>query len=53
MADPVVITMLIGIISLIIERGYSLAVRIKSSSCCGNKVDFEDISQTTSKESKI
>lgn len=40
--DITTITIVIGLITLIIERGASWFMKIKKSKCCGNIIEMED-----------
>lgn len=40
--EPTTIIIIIGLITLLIERGFSWAIKIKKSECCGTKVEMKD-----------
>ena len=40
--DPLTVSILVGLATLLIERGYKFAMKIKSSSCCGVKLKMDD-----------
>lgn len=40
--DPVTIASLIAILTLLIERGFSIVRRVKKSTCCGSSIEFEE-----------
>lgn len=40
--DPILITTLIGVSTLLIERLYSFSKKIKKSSCCGATVELSN-----------
>lgn len=40
--DPVTIGLLIGLATLVIERIYAWAKKIKKSECCGTKIEIRD-----------
>lgn len=44
--DPATIAILVGLGSLCVERLFSLLNKMKRSSCCGNKVEFESPTET-------
>ena len=50
--DPISISLLVGICTLLIERVYSLLRRVKKSQCCDNKFNIEFSSSDKEKENK-
>ena len=42
MLDAVTVSLLIGMVTLIIERMFTVIKRIHKSSCCNSTIEFED-----------
>jgi len=42
MADPIQISMVIGIVTLVVERIFKFAYRVSSSECCCCNIKFEE-----------
>jgi hypothetical protein len=40
--DPISIGLIIGIVTLLIERTFYIIRKIKKSNCCGNEVEFKN-----------
>ena len=40
--DPTSIAILIGLATLVVERIFSVANKIKSSKCCGGSIEFKN-----------
>jgi hypothetical protein len=41
--DASTIALLIGVATLLIERGFKWALRIKRSRCCGAEIEMRDV----------
>lgn len=40
--EPSTIIIVVGLVTLIVERVFSLTMRIKKSNCCGNEIVMND-----------
>jgi hypothetical protein len=40
--DPSMVLIIIGVTTLIVERSFSWALKIKKSNCCGNTIEMKD-----------
>lgn len=47
--EPSTILIIIGLATLIVERSFAYALKIKKSNCCGNTIEMKD--DCSSKES--
>ena len=47
MSDPVLIAALVGIFTLLVERGFAWANKIKKSKCCGNEIILNNSREST------
>lgn len=41
MLDPVTITIIVGLVTLVVERIYKYMIKIERSKCCGNITEIE------------
>lgn len=48
MLDPATITIIAGLATLLVERGFTWLGKIRKSSCCGNLIELDDLKKNES-----
>lgn len=39
--EPTTLVIIIGLTTLLVERSFAWAIKIKKSECCGNKIEMD------------